>query len=130
MTELEALRQFADDARAVKQPDPIVAKALETLDAALNNVDVADVEPIQVVLDPADPPPSTSIDCPICHHVAIPLVRLRSLAICGVCGASLVVDGADVRPARFSDMEDCTADEKAQLVRGRASLARPERRQR
>lgn len=126
MTELEALRQFADEARNAKQPDPVVSAALKNLDAALNNIGPAAED---IPTEPESAPPET-IECPVCHNTEVPLVRLRTLVICGVCGASLVADGAEIRSATHADLEDLSKIEMAELRRVRASLARPERKQR
>lgn len=66
------------------------------------------------------------LTCPVCHETAEPLVRLRDLAICGACGASLFV-GDGVRPAKFSDTETLSMAEKATLKTQHAKLWRPEK---
>ncbi len=68
--------------------------------------------------------------CPICGYAEEPKVSIRALSICGHCGASLVVDaGGQARRAKAVDTAECDVLEMQQLVRARAALARPERRQ-
>ena len=69
--------------------------------------------------------------CPACGEAREPRTQVRNIAVCGACGASLVVqdDGSAVR-AVAADTQVLTQPELSQLVRARASVARPERRRR
>ena len=69
------------------------------------------------------------ITCPVCGETTEPKVSIRTLSICGHCGASLAVadDGTVTRATRL-DTEGFDTLEMSQLVRARASIARPERR--
>lgn len=69
--------------------------------------------------------------CPACGTATEPAASVRALSICGHCGASLVVDaGGQASRATARDTAGFDTLEMAQLVRARASIARPERRQR
>lgn len=72
-----------------------------------------------------------TILCPACGEAEEPKVSIRALSICGHCGASLVVDASgQARRATAADTAGFDEMEMKQLVRARASIARPERRQR
>lgn len=69
--------------------------------------------------------------CPACGEAVEPATSIRALSICGHCGASLVVDaGGQAKRATARDTAGFDVMEMQQLVRARASIARPERRQR
>lgn len=71
------------------------------------------------------------ISCPVCGSAEEPKASIRALSICGHCGASLVIDASGTaRRATAVDTAGFDVVEMAQLVRARASLARPGRRQR
>lgn len=72
-----------------------------------------------------------TICCPACGEVTEPKVSIRHVSICGYCGASLAVDATgQARRANAVDTASFDVAEMSQLVRARASIARPERRQR
>lgn len=71
------------------------------------------------------------IACPVCGATEEPKVSIRELSICGHCGASLVVDASgQATRATAADTASFDEMEMKQLVRARASIARPGRRQR
>lgn len=71
------------------------------------------------------------IACPVCGQAEEPKVSIRDISICGYCGASLAVDSSgQARRATAVDTSQFDVLEMRQLVRARASIARPERRQR
>lgn len=66
------------------------------------------------------------IFCPVCAEVDEPKVSIRQISICGNCGASLVVDASgQATRAKATDTETMDLLEMQQLVRARASIARP-----
>lgn len=69
--------------------------------------------------------------CPLCGFAEEPKASIRALAICGHCGASLVVDaGGQAHRATALDTAGFDELEMQQLVRARASIARAGRPQR
>lgn len=119
MTELDALRSFADAVKSSGSKQQAVLAALADLE-----VSMANVEPIP---EPPAPDPA-EIRCPRCGTIGLPLVRLHRVVICGSCGASLVnQESGAIREARFTDVETLTATERLQLVQARASIARADR---
>lgn len=71
------------------------------------------------------------IACPVCGTATEPKVSIRQISICGNCGASLVVDASgQATRATATDTVNMDVTEMQQLVRARASIARPSRRQR
>lgn len=46
---------------------------------------------------------SAPITCPVCTHEGAPAAQIDRVAICAVCGSSLVVEGDTVRQATGAD---------------------------
>lgn len=71
------------------------------------------------------------IACPVCHQTTEPSATVGAIAICGFCGASLVVDASgQARRATAADTQGLDATDLAVLVKARAAIARPGRRKR
>lgn len=66
--------------------------------------------------------------CPICHVTSAPAAQILAFAICGSCGASLVVaaDGT-VRAATGADTAALIAADLQELRRARGAIARKDR---
>lgn len=72
-----------------------------------------------------------TIACPVCGFVTEPVASIRAVSICGHCGASLAVDNSgQATRATAADTAGFDVMEMQQLVRARASKARPTRPQR
>jgi len=67
------------------------------------------------------------IHCPICRLDTEPVVQVETLAVCGGCGASLHLDGAEVRRATASETAALSPAVLATLRQARARIAKPER---
>lgn len=64
------------------------------------------------------------LTCPACAATTEPIVRVRDLAICGGCGASVVVKDAEVTRAAHHHIEDFSDEEIAALKKARRGLVR------
>lgn len=108
-------------------------KAGTIVDTALQALADAPLADPPVPDQPQDAPPSPVLEpavptCPVCDAPFNPIVRVRDLAICGVCGSSLFVQDDTLRPTKYTDLELLELAELAQLRRGRGSIVRPDRR--
>lgn len=67
--------------------------------------------------------------CPVCAQTQEPAAIVGAIAVCGYCGASLVVDltGQATR-AKASDTAGLSAADLRTLVHARGAIARPGRR--
>lgn len=124
MSEIDDLRAFADAVKQDANPDKAVSQAIGQLDTALAAEPVQDAPAVPVEAAPL------VFTCPVCGVAMDPKFTLRTLAICGNCGATLVDDGSAIRSATYKDVQGLTAIEQQQMVRARASVARPGRTQR
>jgi uncharacterized paraquat-inducible protein A len=71
---------------------------------------------------------SDPIACPACQEVKAPALRIGTIAICGACGASLIVNGdGTIRRAVALDLDALMPGDRATLTKARSKLARPER---
>lgn len=70
------------------------------------------------------------ITCPACSSSAEPAAQVGAIAVCGQCGASLVVDDAGVRQATGADTTALSEADLRTLQRARGRIARADRRQR
>lgn len=125
MTELEALRAFAESMRSLPTKAKM-ADALKVLDETPPDLAL----PAQPVIDDPVRDELPQITCPRCGTVDLPLVRVRTFAVCGYCGTSLLIEHDRARPAILADLEQLGAAEMATLKRARGSIVRAERRQR
>ena len=71
---------------------------------------------------------SDPIACPSCHEVRAPAARVGTIAICGFCGSSLVVNGdGTIRRAVALDLESLMPSDRSDLTKARSKIARPTR---
>jgi len=71
----------------------------------------------------------SEIACPACVRASEPAARIGPLAVCGLCGASVVVEpDGTVRRATARDTDGLALSELAILSTARARLVRGERR--
>jgi hypothetical protein len=69
---------------------------------------------------------SDDIPCPACGTLMIPEVQVENVAICRVCGASLVVqDDGQTSRAQLSDLDRLPPGDRVRLTRARSAIARP-----
>lgn len=71
-----------------------------------------------------EPLAPTEISCPVCATTGAPAAQIAAIAICGACGASLVVDATGIRPATAADTTRLDVEDLQQLRRARGPLAR------
>ena len=68
------------------------------------------------------------ITCPACLATAEEAARVGIVAICGTCGATLVVSpSGTIRRATATDIDHLMPGDRALLTKARSALARPER---
>lgn len=71
-----------------------------------------------------------SYTCPSCETTSEPAAQIGVIAVCGSCGASLVVSEDGVRLATAADTTTLRPSDLQTLRTARGRLARPDRRQR
>lgn len=65
------------------------------------------------------------IACPVCLTTHDPAAQVAAIAICGACGASLVIDATGIRRATAADTTALDLSDLQILRRARGALARP-----
>lgn len=70
------------------------------------------------------------ITCPVCDETEGSATQIESFAICGSCGATLVIEDGIARRATGTETIALDSATLAALRKARGKVARPERRQR